>query len=118
MDGRSFDALARKLSSTTSRRTALKALFGGAVVTVAGAALVGTDAEAACRLGGSQCIRNGDCCSSACYGIVYDRRGRVIKYGACAAGPSPTPTCAPNGTSCTSWTQCCSGTCDNAYCVA
>lgn len=71
MDHRGFDRLTRKLATGASRRTALKAVAGGALVSALSAfghdaAAQGVDTashvQGRCRRAGGKCDGNPDCC--------------------------------------------------------
>ena len=67
MDPTRFDALARRLAPTTSRRDALRLLTVGALGLLAGLPGRGA-AAAACLKDGKECKRGGQCCSGRCAG--------------------------------------------------
>lgn len=126
MDSRRFDAIARALAGTASRRLSLKLLAGGAL----GAVLVRLGVEvatAACVPAGKKCGRGDRCCAGAtCKGgaCKCDRGlrecGKVCKE-CCADGDCPGRVCR-NGTcrdrsACAVDSDCQSGHCCNGSCV-
>ncbi len=123
MDAERFDALARSLFVSPSRRSLLGAVVGGALATV------GMDrAEAKKSRKKKKCKNCGECqqCTkrkcvakpdgTACSG------GSICQGGICASGCTCTAPaicggpdgecCDPEGTPCTSFAGCCSGECD------
>ena len=96
MDDQRFDGLTRRLAGTRSRRGALAALAGAAVLAVKGSA----PAEAAirfCRLPQMVCNQDRQCCSRSC------------ENGACG--------CIKRGGTCYQiGLACCSGRCHRGRC--
>lgn len=92
VDSSRFDQFARRIAQKSSRRSALKTLLGGAIVS-AGATFGGSDVEArTCSPGGVICREHANCCSRECG--AKDRSGRRICTKACDAGLT---NCAPDG---------------------
>ena len=99
MDPRAFDGLTRKLASSASRRTAVRAAAGGMLASALALLPFRADAEvttaaendAICRGNGEQCRRDTQCCSFRC------------ANGTCK--------CANKGAICIKDRGCCSGRC-------
>jgi hypothetical protein len=91
VEGRDFDALARRVAAGTGRRAVLRHLLAGAAVALgvgapaAGLLRTSGGAAAVCRPGGDVCRKDGDCCSGDCLGPDATGRARC----ACARGTSP-----------------------------
>jgi hypothetical protein len=83
MDAHCFDDAVRSLTTTASRRGALRLVAGGAVgALLAALGLRDAAAHAGCRHQGKTCDRNSQCCSKRC------RHGKCRgcgKLGICAA---------------------------------
>lgn len=106
MDGKRFDKLTKVLTSTGSRRSAVKGLLAGAAASVAGA--LGLEAAAAqdsgrvgtlaqCRGTRDNCKKSSVCCSRRCV------RGKCQ--------------CRQDGGACSVDRACCSGRCRDGECV-
>ena len=96
MDGERFDAIAKWLAGTASRRGALRLLAVGLAAVLArpraAAGQLGTAANAgSCRAPGDICDGDADCCSERC------RSGRCL--------------CRRRGAACAADRACCSGRC-------
>ena len=64
MDGEGFDCITRAMTKSSSRRSAMRLLGGGALA----AALAGfgaREAAAGCKLVGEKCASRDDCCSNS-----------------------------------------------------
>ncbi len=102
MDGHTFDALARRLTVSPSRRGAIAVLGGALITAVLGPARF---AEAGCKKIGKSCDKSRDCCEGArckkgkckcqngfsvcdkiCYDLANDPRHCGACGNACAAG--------------------------------
>jgi len=128
-----FEELSKALTTTTSRRQAMK-IFGataiGGVMSLVGAGGAGAIAPGRCRKGGTTCRQNLECCSNfcdpstgrcACPSGTFECPSSGICVGPCGPGQVFNPTtCAcecPAGTTtcgqtcCTTGQTCCSGTC-------
>jgi len=97
MEDRQFDRLVRQLGQATSRRSALRAILGGAVVAVAGReAMDPHPAGAQCARGGSLCNRAAACCSGTCAWMNVPAGRRQTRVGRCTTPGAPV-TCTPTG---------------------
>jgi hypothetical protein len=125
MDGRRFDALARRLTKAATRRAAV-----GAALALAFGAAVADDAVAArstCRRFGQSCTRGSQCCTGQCAtGSKVPRAsrnrcvcptGEGLCNGACVDLTSDT-NCGACGNVCDSETSCIEGTCQDCSDVA
>lgn len=92
MDPTTLDRLARFVGSGQSRRGMLKSIAGGALA-AAGAAIGvdRADAAARCRGQGVVCVKNADCCSSACG--PKNRTGRRVCVECVTAADCPGDAC-------------------------
>ena len=72
MDGSSFDRIAKAVG--LNRRSALRAIFGGAAAVATLAIADPADAKRNCKGYGGKCSKNSECCAGNC------------KYGYCRAG--------------------------------
>jgi len=103
MDNQRFDNLARLLGRGTSRRTALKGLAGGALVTLGLARGASEAAAQMCGGEGVYCTADTDCCSGTCANFY------------CTAPSAPmTNACMNDGGACAADGDCCSGSCDGS----
>lgn len=108
MDGRNFDDLARRMGGLASRRTALRALLGGAAMATGLATLPSDHAAATCGGAGARCKRNSACCSGACEWTEVVTRKRRTRVGQCtfpdrplgSSGPRTPCTIAPDAYAC------------------
>jgi hypothetical protein len=96
MDGERFDALAKVLSTTGSRRRVLAGLLGAAL-----AAPRGRAAADQCKADGKACKKNGQCCSGHCIGASGGSTGKG--GGTC----QPAVTCLGLGAACDPTTSTC-----------
>jgi hypothetical protein len=104
MDGGRFDAMARGMVATRTRRATLRSLLGGALTMgmtrldrdETGAACLPGE-PCSCKRNGKQCAHGGQCCSGIC--AVH--------------APSPgVCVCRGLGQACETNKNCCSGVCD------
>ena len=120
MDDSRFDALARSLTSSTTRRSTLRLLAGGALAGALG--LRGADeAGARCRRLGAKCARGDRCCGGArcagrprqctCTGDTKPCDGKCIPTTDCCPGETRACYSGPTGTEnvgiCRAGTQTC-----------
>lgn len=108
MDGARFDALAKTLAATRSRRSVVRGLAAG----IAGGLLAATGQHQAgahvCRPAGATCLKDAQCCSGDC-GLVT-HRCRVTSAAHCGSSSEciyPAVCC--NGL-CNGDVQCCANT--------
>ena len=126
MDDKRFDAVTKALAGGASRRTALRALFGGSLATL----LVGhriAPAAADCRANTQKCDLPTECCSGRCRSGRC-RQGRLragsacthdqqCRSGICGRINAQSSICRSAGCvraarRCTLSTDCCRGVCD------
>lgn len=109
MDGRNFDALARRLGERISRRGAIRTMLGGAVAVAAGSIVATGEADAAhrttCMPVNGRCAHHADCCSGACMTQVVRRGRQRVRVGHCIAAE----TCTGADASCDFTSECCDG---------
>jgi hypothetical protein len=128
VDGPRFDALARSVAASGSRRRLVVGLLGGALGLVG----LGTTDAAVCRTPGRLCRQNADCCSHLCASDATGRR--TCRCRTTADCPPPTNTCLaatcvpatgacthpakPNGAPCNDGNPCTrTDTCQNGVCT-
>jgi hypothetical protein len=118
MDDQLFDQLTQQLAALTSRRTALKAVAGGALCTLG--ARVGIASAADCVALGKKCKKKKDeCCGGAeCRSLL----GLPLPFGRCRCPAGTRPEggqCVPrdgcvDDSDCAAGQRCCNGTCSTA----
>ena len=81
MDDSGFDATARAVSRSTSRRDAIRMLAAGAALGLLGRDAA--DAVAACVRVGKRCNHAAQCCSGICHGPRGKRSCRAHDVGSC-----------------------------------
>ena len=104
MDEHRFDALAKALAGSVSRRRSLKMLAAAPFGAVAARFFPTASVAPDCRKGGEPCVAETDCCSGHCDAGLCGAGGAT---GSGAPGP-----CRANGEGCRQGSQCCSGYCN------
>jgi hypothetical protein len=113
---RFFDELAKATANGTSRRAMLRMLAGvfvGALAGTAGAreAAANPPPKKKCKVQGSHCKTNADCCSLTCCNRTCCGEGQSCSGGQCVACGGTGQPCCTSGTPCTNGGCCSAGTC-------
>lgn len=116
MDGRSFDALARRFTTGLSRREALTGMAGAGSSLLLGHA----PASAGCKKVGKKCDKNKDCGDNArCGGKKCKCKGEFAECGGkCYALDKDDKHCGSCNTACSAGESCVDGVCTEGGCTA